>query len=68
VFVITKLTLLRSDKSSTYISLTGELQTSEPHLCAWEDHGTDTPGRYVKAYARLGGDLSEPASLRADCV
>lgn len=30
---------------------TQELQTSEPHLCACEDHGTDPPGRNVKARA-----------------
>lgn len=28
----------------------GELQAGESHLCAWEDHGTDSPGRHVKAY------------------
>jgi len=22
----------------------GELQTHEPQLCTWEDHGTDPPG------------------------
>lgn len=30
----------------------GKLQDSEPHLCAWEDHGADPPGRHVKAYTR----------------
>jgi len=29
-----------------------ELEASEPHLCAWKDHGADPPGRDVIAYAR----------------
>jgi len=28
----------------------GELQTNEPHLCAWENQGTDPLGRHVKAH------------------
>jgi len=27
----------------------GDLQASESHLCAWEDHGADPPRRHVKA-------------------
>ena len=27
---------------------TGELQASEPHLCAWEDHGADPPRSSVQ--------------------
>jgi len=29
-----------------------ELQAGQPHLCAWEDHGADLPGRDVKMHAR----------------
>lgn len=28
----------------------GELQAGEHHLCAWEDHGADPPGRDAKAH------------------
>ena len=31
---------------------TWELQASEPHLCAWEDHGADPPRSYAKAHTR----------------
>ena len=41
-----------------------ELQTGEPHLCAWEDHGKDLPGSNVKACVRQEGDLKEPAWLQ----
>jgi len=27
-----------------------ELSTCQPHLCAWQDHGTDPPKRYAKAH------------------
>ena len=30
----------------------GELWAGEPHLCAWEDHGADPPGRHAKACTR----------------
>lgn len=33
-----------------------ELQTGEPHFCAWEYHGTDPHGSDVKAHIRQGGD------------
>ena len=29
-----------------------ELQAGEPRVCAWKDHGTDPPGRDVKAHER----------------
>jgi len=40
-----------------------ELPTCQPHLCAWEDHGTDPPRRYVKAHGGKGGDSGQPAWL-----
>ena len=27
-----------------------KLQAGAPHLCAWEGHGTDPPGRHIKAH------------------
>lgn len=27
-----------------------EQQAGEPHLCVWEGHRTDPPGRYLKAH------------------
>lgn len=33
-----------------------ELQTGEPHFCAWEYHGTGPHGSDVKAHIRQGGD------------
>jgi len=33
-----------------------ELQTSQCHLCAWQDHGADPPGKYAKAHGRERGD------------
>ena len=38
-----------------------ELPTCQPHLCAWEDHGTDPPRRYAKAHGGQGGDSRQPA-------
>jgi len=35
---------------------TGQPQ-AECHICAWEYHGADPPGRYVKAYMKQRGDL-----------
>jgi len=32
----------------------------QPHLCAWEDHGTDPPRSYAKAHGGQGGDLRQP--------
>ncbi|KAK4817941.1 hypothetical protein QYF61_002785 [Mycteria americana] len=40
-----------------------ELPTCQPHLCAWEDHGTDPPRSYAKAYGRQEGDSRQPARL-----
>ena len=40
-----------------------ELQASEPHLSAWEDHGRDPPGRYVTAHECWACDLRQPAWL-----
>lgn len=40
-----------------------ELQTGEPHICAWQDDGTDPPGSNVKANARQGGELRQAAWL-----
>ena len=40
-----------------------ELHNDEPHLCAWEDHGTNPPGRHVKAHEGQTGDLSQSAQL-----
>lgn len=31
-----------------------KLQAGGPHICAWEDHGTDTPGSYAKSHTRWG--------------
>ena len=39
-----------------------EIQASEPHLCAWEDHEENPPGRYVKAQVKLG-DLRQLIQL-----
>lgn len=41
----------------------GELKNSDPHACAWENHGADPPGRAAKAHARLGGNPRQPAQL-----
>ena len=41
----------------------GELQAGEPHLCDWEDHGTDPSGRQVKACEELAGDTRQPEWL-----
>ena len=35
----------------------------EPHIYAWEDHGTDPPGICVKAHVKWGCDLRQPAGL-----
>ena len=43
-----------------------ELQSSEPYLCAWEDHGIDPPGRDVKAHVRVGSEPRQPAWLAGD--
>lgn len=35
-----------------------KLQAIQSHLCAWQDHGADTPGKYAKAYEKqrvIGG-------------
>lgn len=40
-----------------------ELQTHEPHLCGWEDHGTDPHEGNAKARARQRDDLTQPAQL-----
>ncbi|PKU44318.1 rna-directed dna polymerase from mobile element hypothetical protein [Limosa lapponica baueri] len=29
-----------------------ELQASQPHLCAWQDHGADPPGISAKAHGK----------------
>lgn len=39
----------------------GELQASEPYLCAMEGHETNHLGRYLKAHARWGSDQWQPA-------
>ena len=36
---------------------------SQPHLCAWEDLGTDPPRSYAKAHRGQGDDLRQPAWL-----
>ena len=33
-----------------------ELQASQSHLCAWQDHGTDPPVNYAKACGKQGDD------------
>jgi len=38
-----------------------ELQDGEPHICDWEDHGAEPPGKDVKTHARHGGYLRLPA-------
>ena len=45
------------------LKLPRDLQTGEPHLCAWEDRGTDPPGSNVKAHTGQGGVLRQPAQL-----
>lgn len=30
----------------------GELQASQCHFCAWQDHGTDPPGKCTKAHGK----------------
>ena len=30
-----------------------ELQAGESHFCAWEDHGTDPPGRHARSHEEL---------------
>ena len=40
-----------------------ETQAGEPHFCAWENHGTDPPGRHVKAREGQAGDLRQTAHL-----
>jgi len=32
-----------------------ELQASEPHISAWEEHGVDPPGIDIKGHSRWGG-------------
>lgn len=31
-------------------------QAIQSHLCVWQDHGADTPGKYAKAYEKQRGD------------
>jgi len=38
-------------------------RVSEEHLCAWDDHGTDSSGSNVKAHAGKGGDPRQSAWL-----
>ena len=40
-----------------------ELQASQSHLCAWQDHGADPPGNYAKAHGKGGGDWWQPVWL-----
>jgi len=40
-----------------------ELLTSQPHLYAWGDHGTDPHRSCAKAHGGQGGDLRQPAWL-----
>lgn len=37
-----------------------EPRAGEPCVCAWEHHGADSPGSYIKAPMRWGGDLRQP--------
>ncbi|GAB0204075.1 cAMP-dependent protein kinase inhibitor alpha [Grus japonensis] len=30
----------------------GELQAGQSHLCVWQDHGADPPGKYAQAHGR----------------
>lgn len=53
---------LTSAMSTTWES-TQELQASELHLCAWEDHRTEPPGRDAKAHVRRGDDLGQAGWL-----
>jgi len=46
----------------------GNYRTIEPHLCAWEDHRTDSPGRHVKAHAGQGSDQRQPVWIHQDQV
>ena len=41
----------------------GRKESGRPQVCAWEDHGTDPPGRYVKIHEGQVGDLRQPAWL-----
>lgn len=36
-------------------------QMSELHICAWGDHGTLSPGSYVKTHEGLMSDPTQPA-------
>ncbi|PKU36254.1 rna-directed dna polymerase from mobile element jockey-like [Limosa lapponica baueri] len=38
----------------------------QPHLCAWEGHGTDPSRSYAKAHGGQGGDSGQPAWLYQD--
>ena len=38
--------------------------TCQPHLCAWEDHGTDPPRSYGKAHGGQGGDSRQPGFMK----
>lgn len=40
-----------------------ELQTVDPHFCAWQDHGEDSPESNVKVHAGQGSDLRQPPWL-----
>jgi len=40
-----------------------ELPTCQPHLCAGDDHGTDSLGSCAKACGREGSDTGEPVWL-----
>lgn len=42
----------------------GKLQTHEPHVCAREDQGTDSPRSHVKTHAIKGDDLTQPTLLQ----
>ena len=41
----------------------GELPVGEPHLCVWEDHGIDHPGRHIKTHEAQVDELRQPAYL-----
>lgn len=60
--------LQATGKRETYAFLKREEQpwkllTCQPHLCAWKDHGTDSPSNCAEALGRWGGDLGQPVQL-----
>lgn len=43
-------------------------RTCFPHLCAWEDPGTDPHKSSAKAHGKQGGDLRQPARLHPGLI